>query len=94
MIGALAVLGEEMPDRQNVVPKVVGSGYGPVAKSLYWLVVALLLVQFAIAWTMPGIHRGTRPDGLIGLHLSFGMTILAVAGSQLAVHPDCPAGIC
>ena len=94
MIGALAVLGEAIPDRQNVVPKVVGLGYGPGAKSLHWLVVALLLVQFAIAWAMPGIRRGTSPDGLIGLHLSFGMTILAVAGSQLSVRPDCPAGIC
>ena len=71
MIGALAVLGGAIPDRQNVVPKVVGLGYGPGAKSLHWLVVALLLVQFAIAWTMPGIRRGTCPDGLIGLHRSF-----------------------
>jgi hypothetical protein len=31
------------------------------------LIVLLLIVQFAIAWTMPEIHRGVQPEGLIGL---------------------------
>jgi len=51
-----------------------------VAKSLpTWLVAVLLAVQFAIAWMMPAIHRGTVPDGLIDLHLSVGVLIIAVA---------------
>jgi cytochrome b561 len=55
-----------------------GQAYGPVAKILHWLVVLLLVAQFAVAWTMPPIRRGTSPDGLIGLHLSIGALILLV----------------
>jgi cytochrome b561 len=59
-------------------------GYGGVAKSLHWLIVLLLVVQFALAWTMPEIHRGTRPETLINLHLSVGTVILLVALLRLA----------
>lgn len=58
--------------------------YGPVAKILHWLVVALLIVQYIVAWTMPPIHRGTSPDGLIGLHLSIGVVILLVVVVRVA----------
>ncbi len=59
-------------------------GYGRVAKSLHWFIVLLLVVQFALAWTMPEIHRGTRPETLINLHLSVGTVILLVALLRLA----------
>ncbi|WP_232283502.1 cytochrome b [Sphingomonas sp. PAMC 26617] len=52
--------------------------YSMVARVLHWSVVALIVIQFAIAWTMPDIHGGMRPVGLIGWHLSFGTAILAV----------------
>jgi cytochrome b561 len=52
--------------------------YSAVARLLHWLVLALLIVQFTLAWTMPGIHRGTTPETLINLHLSFGLLILLV----------------
>lgn len=52
--------------------------YGTTAKTLHWLVLALLIVQYALAWTMPGIHRGTQPETLINLHLSVGVVILLV----------------
>src|SRR4051812_6387547 len=52
--------------------------YTGVAQVLHWTVVVLLIVQFTLAWTMPGIHRGTEPERLISLHLSFGMLILIV----------------
>lgn len=52
--------------------------YDVVARSLHWLTVGLLVVQFAIAWTMPDVGRGTAPIGLIAWHLSMGTTILAV----------------
>lgn len=52
--------------------------YDGVARSLHWLTVLLVVVQFAIAWTMPDIHRGTAPLGLIAWHLSIGTAILAV----------------
>jgi cytochrome b561 len=53
-------------------------GYTAAAKILHWLILALLLVQFAIAWTMPHIGRNTRPGTLINLHFSIGIVILAV----------------
>lgn len=52
--------------------------YSAVARSLHWLVLLLLIVQFALAWTMPAVHRGTHPETLINLHLSFGLLILAL----------------
>ena len=52
--------------------------YDGVARFLHWLTVLLLVTQFAIAWTMPEIGRGTRPIGLIAWHLSVGTAILAV----------------
>jgi cytochrome b561 len=63
---------------------VTESGYGGVAKSLHWLIAALLVVQFAIAWTMPDIGRDTRPEGPISLHLSFGALIVVVVIVRLA----------
>jgi cytochrome b561 len=65
-------------------------GYGPVAKTLHWLVFALLAGQFAIAWTMPGIHGDTKPEGLIDLHLSVGVLIMLVVIARTAwrlTHP-------
>lgn len=54
------------------------SRYDPFARLLHWLIVILLLVQYAVAWTMPGIHRGTKPVGLITWHLEIGTAIIAV----------------
>lgn len=54
--------------------------YTGIAQALHWTVVALLIVQFTLAWIMPEIHRGTAPETLINLHLSFGLVILAVIG--------------
>jgi cytochrome b561 len=50
--------------------------YSAGARLLHWLVAALLATQFAVAWTMPDIHRGTPQGGLIDLHLSLGALIL------------------
>jgi cytochrome b561 len=66
-------------------------GYTGLAKLLHWTIVALLIVQFIIAWAMPHIGRNTQPDTLINLHLSFGVVILAVAIVRLgwrATHPE------
>ena len=56
-----------------------GLGYTGTAKALHWVIVALLIIQFVLAWTMPDIKRDTKPDTLINLHLSFGALIVAVA---------------
>lgn len=78
------------------------ASYSQVAKTFHWLVVALIVVQFAIAWTMPDVGRGARPIGLIGWHLTVGTTILAVVFLRFAwrlTHPapsppaDLPAAL-
>ena len=69
------------------------AGYSGLAKLLHWTVVALLIVQFVLAWVMPEIKRDTKPDTLINLHLSFGVLILAVAVIRLgwrATHAEPP----
>jgi cytochrome b561 len=60
------------------------AGYSGTAKLLHWLILALLIAQFVVAWTMPDIRRDTKPDTLINLHLSFGMLVLLVAVVRLA----------
>jgi cytochrome b561 len=52
--------------------------YDGLARTLHWLTVCLIVAQFGIAWTMPDIHRGTQPVGLIAWHLSLGIAILVV----------------
>jgi len=54
-------------------------GYTGTAKALHWLIVALLIVQFIVAWVMPDIKRDTKPDTLINLHLLFGVLVLLAA---------------
>lgn len=53
-------------------------GYGSVAKLLHWLVVALLIVQYAIGWLMPDIRRGMVPGTAMNLHMSIGFLVLGV----------------
>ena len=68
-------------------------GYTGTAKALHWTIVALLIMQFVLAWTMPEIRRDTKPDTLINLHLSFGALILIVAVIRLvwrASHAEPP----
>jgi len=59
------------------------SSYTGTAKTLHWLILALLIVQFTVALSMPEIRRDTRPDTLINLHFSFGVLILALAVVRL-----------
>jgi cytochrome b561 len=66
-------------------------GYTATAKVLHWLILALLIVQFIVGWTMPHIGRNTQPGTLINLHFSVGILILAVAVVRLIwhlVHPE------
>jgi cytochrome b561 len=69
------------------------TGYTGTAKTQHWTIVALLIVQFIAAWTMPDIKRDTKPDTLINLHISVGVLILIVAALRLAwraSHPEPP----
>jgi cytochrome b561 len=67
--------------------------YGLTAKLLHWLVVVLLVIQYAIGWLMPDVHRG--PPGVpMMFHISFGISILAVIVLRFAwrlTHPVEPA---
>jgi len=51
--------------------------YDAVARSLHWLVVGLVVVQFVLGWTMPDVHKDTKPIGLIAAHLLVGTALLA-----------------
>jgi cytochrome b561 len=66
------------------VVKNNGNAYTGTAKALHWLVLGLLVVQFTLAWTMPHIGRDTPVTTLVGLHFSFGVSILLVAFVRLA----------
>lgn len=54
------------------------SKYDPFARLLHWLIALLVIAQFVVAWTMPEIHRGTQPVGLITWHLELGTVIIAL----------------
>ena len=75
------------------MPERIGAGYTTTARTLHWLILALLIVQFAIGWLMPDIKRDTPVTTLIGLHFSFGVLILLVAIIRLgyrASHGEPP----
>jgi len=67
--------------------------YGTIAKVFHWLIVALLLVQYAIGWLMPDIHRGMKPGAPMTFHISVGITILVLMVLRLVwrlTHPVAP----
>jgi cytochrome b561 len=72
-----------MPDKVIEERTATHPGYGGVAKALHWLIVLLLIVQYAVAWTMPDINPRTPPNTLVDLHFSIGVTILAIAVLRL-----------
>ena len=68
--------------------------YGPTAKVFHWLIVALLIVQFPLGWFMPHIHHGMKPGDAMTVHISFGITILALIVLRFfwrITHPVAPA---
>lgn len=67
--------------------------YGATAKTLHWLIVALLVTQYLIGWLMPDIHRGMSPGAPMILHISVGIVILALIVARLVwrlIHPVAP----
>jgi cytochrome b561 len=66
--------------------------YGIPAKVMHWLVVALLMIQFPVGWFMPDVHGGP-PGGPMTLHISLGITILALIALRFVwriTHPVAP----
>ncbi len=72
--------------------------YTRTAKVRHWLVLVLLVAQYAIGWTMPHIGRNTPVSTLISLHFSIGVVILGLIVVRLIwriIHgePEAEAGI-
>jgi len=70
--------------------------YDGGARFLHWLVVLLIFTQFVIGWTMPDIHKGTQPVGLIAWHLGVGATLIAVMAVRIVwrlTHWPAPADL-
>jgi len=64
--------------------------YNAVAKLLHWVLAILIGVQLGIGWTMPEIHKNTRPDGEIAWHLTVGALIVLFVVARVvwrAVRP-------
>ncbi|MDR5785004.1 cytochrome b [Caballeronia sp. LP003] len=60
------------------VYKMQRPAYDAVARTLHWLTVLLVAMQFVIGWTMPDVHKDTQPVDLIAWHLGVGATLVAV----------------
>jgi cytochrome b561 len=57
--------------------------YDGVARFLHWIVVLLIAAQFVIGWTMPDVHRDTKPEGLIAWHLGVGAALIAAMAARI-----------
>jgi len=71
--------------------------YGTTAKAFHWIMVILIAIQLPLGWLMPDIRRGTSPGAAMSLHISIGMTILALIVLRLLwrlTHPVAPKAIC
>ncbi|HEX5394163.1 MAG TPA: cytochrome b [Rhodocyclaceae bacterium] len=66
------------------------TGYSATAKSLHWLIAALIAIQFVLVALMPDIEPDTKPTTVINLHLSIGVVILVATVIRLVhrlTHP-------
>lgn len=57
--------------------------YNAPARALHWATALLLVLQYVLAWTMPDVHRDTKPVGLIAWHLGVGMVIVLIVVVRL-----------
>ena len=67
--------------------------YGATAKLFHWVITALIAVQLPLGWLMPGIHRGETPGTAMTVHVSIGVTILALIALRFLwrlTHPVAP----
>jgi cytochrome b561 len=74
------------------------SRYGGVARSLHWIIAALVVAQFALAYTANGLPLGIERLVLLARHKSIGMTILMLSILRLGWRawnppPPLPAGV-
>src|SRR3974390_2499689 len=57
--------------------------YGAVAQGLHWLIAALIVVQFTLAWMADDLPIGMQKLAMLARHKSFGMTVLMLAVLRL-----------
>jgi cytochrome b561 len=72
---------------------VARMSYGTTAKVFHWVIVALLAIQVPLGWLMHGLRRGQPPDTALVVHVSIGLSILALIVLRLAwrlSHPVAP----
>jgi len=72
--------------------------YSAVAQLFHWVIAALIVTQFALAWTADPLQLGARKLALLARHKSFGMTVLMLAVLRLLWRvknqpPALPAGM-
>jgi cytochrome b561 len=72
--------------------------YTPVAQLLHWVVAALIITQFALAWSAEDLPLGMHKLALLARHKSFGMTVLMLAVLRLVWRfmnppPELPGGM-
>jgi cytochrome b561 len=74
------------------------SRYSSVAQSLHWIIAALVVTQFALAYVANGLPLGIERLVLMARHKSIGMTILMLSMARLAWRvwnppPPLPDGV-
>jgi cytochrome b561 len=57
--------------------------YSAVARGFHWIIVALIVTQFALAWSEGDLPVGMHKLALLARHKSFGMTVLMLAVLRL-----------
>ncbi len=72
--------------------------YSAVAQGFHWLIAALIVTQFTLAWSADDLPVGMRKLALLARHKSFGMTILMLAVLRMLWRlfnrpPELPAGM-
>jgi cytochrome b561 len=75
-----------------------GRRYGSVAQALHWVIAALVVTQFVLAYSADGLPLGIERLILMARHKSVGMTILMLSILRLAWRiwnppPSLPDGI-
>lgn len=89
-----ATTGSGLPPAKHAETSPPPQAYGTVARCFHWLVVLMLIAQYALAWTMPNADKPKAPVGLIGWHVSIGLLIMVAMLLRLGwrlTHPAPPA---
>jgi cytochrome b561 len=72
--------------------------YTAVAQLFHWIIAALIVTQFVLAWTADDLPLGAHKLALLARHKSFGMTVLMLAILRLIWRfknppPELPVGM-